>query len=272
MSVDGGPWMPDNLSNVTLTAGATAGATTLRLFFASFLLIIFWRPWRFKFSISEIKDLFYYGISLGLMNLCFYFALEKIPLGLAVTLEFVGPLGLSLISSRKKRDFFWVLLAAAGLYLIMPTTQTQIQIDGVGILFALSAGLFWALYIYFGQKAGKNLPSGIATCIGMSFAALVVIPFGLFINGNSLFTLELLPLGLGVAILSSALPYSLEMVALKKIPTQTFGILMSLEPAIATLVGMIFLSEELSLSQVVAMGCVMLASLGSTLTQTNESA
>lgn len=244
-------------------AGA-AGATTLRLFFASVILFFFWRPWRFKYSFSEIKKLFYYGASLGFMNLCFYFALERIPLGLAVTLEFVGPLGLSLISSRKKRDFFWALLAAVGLYLIMPTTLEKTPTDEVGILFALGAGLFWALYIYFGQKAGKNFHSGMATCLGMIFAALVVMPFG-FLSGGSLFSMKILPLALAVAVLSSALPYSLEMVALKSIPTKTFGILMSLEPVIATLVGILFLGEKLGALQLVAMACVMMASVGSTL-------
>lgn len=248
-------------------AGA-AGTTALRLFFATVILWAIWRPWRLSFKKSDLKNLFVYGASLGFMNLTFYFALERIPLGLAVTLEFVGPLTLSTLSSRRKIDFLWVILAAVGIYLVMPETQIGAATDTLGILFALVAGMFWAFYIYFGQKAGKDIHGGTATAIGMSFAALVALPFGLVIDGSKLLNPSLLPMGLMVAVLSSALPYSLEMISLKKMPTKTFGIFMSLEPAVASLVGLIVLGELLTLTQWMAILCVITASLGSSLSVT----
>lgn len=244
-----------------------AGTTALRLFFATLMLWAVWRPWRVTFKKADLKNLFIYGASLGLMNLTFYFALERIPLGLAVTLEFVGPLTLSTLSSRRKIDFLWVILAAVGIYLVMPQSQAGAVTDTVGIIFALIAGLFWAFYIHFGAKAGKDLHGGMATAVGMAFAAMAALPFGIIIDGSKLLNPSLLPMALMVAFLSSALPYSLEMISLKKMPTKTFGILMSLEPAIASLVGLIVLSEALSLTQWMAIGCVVIASLGSSTTK-----
>lgn len=244
-----------------------AGTTALRLFFATLMLWAFWRPWRVTFKKSDLKTLFIYGASLGLMNLTFYFALERIPLGLAVTLEFVGPLTLSTLSSRRKIDFLWVILAALGIYLVMPQSQVGAVTDTVGIIFALVAGLFWAFYIHFGAKAGKELHGGMATAVGMAFASLAALPFGLIIDGSKLLNPSLLPMAVLVGFLSSALPYSLEMISLKKMPTKTFGILMSLEPAIASLVGLVVLSEALTLTQWMAIGCVVIASLGSSTTK-----
>lgn len=244
-----------------------AGTTAFRLFFATLILWIIWRPWRMRFNSKDLKNLAIYGFSLGLMNLTFYFALKRIPLGLAVTLEFVGPLALTIFSSRKKIDYIWAVLAGIGIYLIMPGREiSSSAADPIGMMWALIAGMFWAFYIFFGQRAGKNLHGGIATTIGMSFAALAAIPFGLIMDGDKMFNLSIVPMGLFVAVLSSALPYSLEMIALKKMPTKTFGVLMSLEPAIASLVGLIFLSEALTFVQWLAIGCVICASLGSTLT------
>lgn len=242
-----------------------AAAASLRLSFAALILIFLWRPWRYKFSKTQRMHLILYGSSLGLMNLSFYFALERIPLGLAVTLEFMGPLVLSMLSSRKPSDFLWAILSGVSIFLLMPQKDISHSNDLIGILFALTAGLFWALYIVFGKKAGEYLGGGIAACIGMIIAALVVLPFGLSLNPSGLLNISVLPLALGVAILSSALPYSLEMIALKKIPTKTFSILMCLEPAIATLIGFFMLQESLSIMQMIAIGCVMMASLGSTL-------
>ena len=250
--------------NLFPIAGA-AGTTTLRLFFASLILWAIWRPWRFTFKRSDLKNLCFYGTALGSMNLAFYFSLQRIPLGLAVTLEFIGPLTLAILTSRKKIDIFWSTLAGLGIFMVMPKTELTHAIDPVGILFALIAGMFWAFYILFGQKAGKALHSGIAATMGMTFAAFVVLPFGLMIDGPKLLNVSILPMGLFVAILSSAIPYSLEMYSLKKIPTKTFGILMSLEPAIAGLVGLICLGEQLTIIQWFAIFCVMAASLGSTL-------
>lgn len=251
--------------NLFPLAGA-AGTTTLRLFFASLVLWIIWRPWKHSYKKSELKNLGIYGISLGLMNLTFYFALERIPLGMAVTLEFIGPLTLALLSSRKKIDFFWAFLAALGIYMVMPKSDLSHSLDPIGMFYALTAGMFWAFYIYFGQKSSQDTHGGIATTIGMTFAAFVAMPAGLIIDGSKILNLSLLPMGFFVAMLSSAIPYSLEMYSLKRIPTKTFGILMSLEPAVASLVGLIFLSEQLSSLQWLSIFCVMAASLGSTWT------
>jgi len=251
--------------NLFPLAGA-AGTTSLRLIFASIILWSIWRPWRFKFNRTEMNHLLIYGSSLGLMNLSFYFSLQRIPLGMAVTLEFIGPLSLAILSSRKKIDFFWALLAALGIFMVMPESDTRYAIDSIGMMFALIAGFFWALYIYFGQKAGKGLHGGVATAVGMSFAAFIALPFGIIIDGPKLLNLNILPMAIMVAILSSALPYSLEMIALKRMPAKTFGILMSLEPAIASLIGLIFLAEQLTIMQWLAIVFVMAASLGSSLT------
>lgn len=242
-----------------------AGTTGLRLFFATAILWIIWRPWKFRFDRPTLKSLILYGGSLGLMNLTFYFSLQRIPLGMAVTLEFIGPLTLSILTSRKKLDFLWVVLAAAGIYLVIPHSDAETTLDLVGVIFALIAGGLWALYIFFGQRAGNALAGGIAATAGMTIATLVALPFGLAIDGTRMFDPAILPVALLVASLSSALPYSLEMVALKRMPTKTFGILMSLEPAIASLVGIMLLKEHLLPTQWLAIALIIVASLGSVL-------
>lgn len=243
-----------------------AGTTTLRVGFAAIILLVAWRPWRARFTRVHLKDIALYGMSLGLMNLLFYLALERIPLGIAVALEFTGPLALSLMSSKRLTDILWAFLAGLGIYLILPVQSNEHALDLIGILYALAAGAFWALYIWFGQRAGKDAHSGHVTALGMTAAALVTLPFGVAMNGESLVNLSLWPLGLAIAVLSSAIPYSLEMLALKTIPLKTFGILMSAEPAIAALAGYLFLKEQLTGVQMVAILCVMAASAGSTAT------
>jgi inner membrane transporter RhtA len=241
-----------------------AGASLLRLFFATLILWALWRPWQTRIHRSQFKHLLIYGGSLGLMNLLFYFALDRIPLGIAVALEFTGPLGVALYNSKQRLDYLWVALAGLGIYLLLPLVGGTL--DPIGICLALGAGLFWALYILYGQKAGLSLHGGLAATWGMTFAFLVVLPVGVWSAGTRLLDLSLLPLGLSVAILSSALPYSLEMVALKQMPARTFGIFMSLEPALGAGVGLILLGELLTALQWLAIACVIVASLGSTLT------
>ncbi len=242
------------------------GATSLRLAFASLILLVLWRPWRRKWKRHELLMIGFYGASLGWMNLLFYLSLERVPLGIAVALEFTGPLVVAVVASRRGLDFLWSILAACGILLILPlqATATQnISLSGVG--FALGAGVCWALYIVFGKRIGTDVHSGQATAAGMLVAALVVLPFGIVQQGAQLFRPELLPWGLGVALLSSALPYSLEMVALKKLPHKTFSILMSLEPVLAALSGFIFLHESLSFTQCLAILLIISASAGTCL-------
>jgi len=240
-----------------------AGTTLMRLVFASLIMAIVFRPWKIKFS----KNLIFYGLSLGLMNLSFYYALERIPLGIAVALEFTGPLAVAIFSSRKTVDYLWAILAGIGIVLLLPFEATEKSLDLLGIFFALFAGLCWALYIVFGKRAGNDLKGGEASTMGMLVAAAVVIPFGLVIDGPKLFNPSVLPLILVVAFFGSALPYTLEMFALKKMPQRTFGVLMSLEPAMASLMGFIFLTEALTMTQWSAILCVIISSLGSTLSQ-----
>ncbi len=240
-----------------------AGMSVLRLFFASIILWMISKPWKRSYSRPQLRALAFYGVSLGLMNLSFYLSLKRIPLGIAVSLEFIGPLSVAIFSSRKKIDFLWVLLAGLGIFLILP--ETLGDTDLMGIMLALLAGGFWAGYIVFGKRVSTDFPSGIATAMGMFFALLVVLPSGLYVDGSKIFNWPVLGLGGLVAIHSSALPYSLEMIALKKIPAKTFSILMSIEPVIACLVGLILLGEQLTILQWEAVILIILASIGSSL-------
>lgn len=241
------------------------GTSAMRLFFATLILWIVWRPWRMSLKRDQVKSLLIYGVSLGLMNLLFYFALKRIPLGIAVALEFTGPLMLAIFTSSRKIDYLWAFIAAVGIFLLLPLPGKEVQLDLIGMLFALGAGFFWGLYILFGQKAGSDLHGGVATTWGMTFASLIVLPFGFYEAGTKLLDFSLWPVGLAVGIFSSALPYSLEMISLKRIPTKTFSILMSVEPVIGALAGLVFLNEELFLIQWFAIICVIISSLGSSL-------
>lgn len=241
------------------------GTTTLRIGFAAILLCLISKPWRRTYNRDEIQKIAVYGVSLGVMNLFFYMALEKIPLGIAVALEFTGPLAVALWASRQKLDFAWAFLAAAGIYFVLPASaaDSAASLDWLGIVYALAAGACWALYIVFGQRLSQSLPANVAASLGMAVAALVALPFGVFSVGKGLLQIGMWPVAFAVALMSSAIPYSLEMIALKRLPTKTFGILMSLEPALAAVSGFLFLKEELSLFQEGAIACIIVASLGS---------
>lgn len=192
------------------------------------------------------------------------------PLGVAVALEFTGPLAVALFGSRRPLDFVWVALAVLGLWFLLPLGQNVGEVDLVGALFALGAGAFWAVYILTGQRAGEE--HGPATvAMGSLIAAVIFVPIGVVQASDTLLQWSLLPLGLGIAILSTALPYSLEMIALTRMPTRTFGTLMSMEPALAALSGMVFLGETLTLTQTLALGAIIIASMGSTLTMQRQS-
>lgn len=245
-------------------AAGPAGTTAMRVFFSALILLILNRPWRESFSPQALRKIALYGCSLGTMNLLFYFALARIPLGLAVALEFVGPLGLALLSSKKILDLLWAFLAALGIYLILPLSELNQSLDVSGVLFALGAGLCWALYIVFGKSTTSEAHSaGAVTTIGMCFASLIALPAGLWLNFSQVTSPVLWPKGLLIAVLCGVLPFSLEMKAMRKLAPKTFGILMSLEPAIATLIGFLFLQESLNLTQAAAIISIMLASAGS---------
>ncbi|MFD2644929.1 threonine/homoserine exporter RhtA [Pseudomonas japonica] len=245
------------------------GTTTLRLLFASVIMLLLLRPWRAKLSASTLKTVIIYGAALGGMNFLFYMSLQTVPLGIAVALEFTGPLAVALYASRRPVDFLWIGLAIAGLLLLIPMGESSQGIEPVGAAYALGAGVCWALYILYGQKAGAE--NGIQTAaLGVVIAALFVAPIGIAQAGSALLNPALIPVALGVAVLSTALPYSLEMVALTRLPARTFGTLMSIEPAFGALSGLLFLNEVLSLAQWLAIGAIITASVGATLSMRKE--
>ena len=241
-----------------------AGTASLRIGISALILLAVYKPNLFQISAKQWKLVIPYGLSLGAMNLIFYFAIERIPIGLAVTLEFIGPLLVAVYGSKRLIDFVWILFAVAGIVLIAPWSNNGI--DVLGVLFALLAGVFWAAYILLGGKISKIMKGGDAVATGMLFASLLIVPFGLLGNGLINLTPSLFSLGLALALLSSAIPFTLEMKALGQLPTRTFSILMSLEPAVASICALLFLQEHLSLSEVFAVILVVIASAGSTIT------
>lgn len=240
------------------------GATAYRLGLGAVILLLLQRPWRSRRPGGARAVLWGYGLSIGVMNLLFYLALQRIPLGIAVAVEFTGPLALALFHSRRWLDVVWVALVVAGLLLLMPPGSSAQRLDPLGVGYALAAGVGWALYIVLGQKAGAVYGNN-AVAWGTSVAALVALPVGFAHAGHALLSLALLPSALGIAMLSSALPYTLEMMAMTRLPARTFGTLLSLEPAFAAMAGMIFLGEHLSMLQWFAIVAVIVASAGTVL-------
>lgn len=243
--------------------GAAATAT-LRIGLSAVILLIAFRPNLSGLNIKQWKYVILYGLSLGAMNLIFYMAIERIPIGLGVTLEFVGPLVLAIFSSKKMTDFIWIVLACTGIALITPWSGNGL--DLIGVLLALLAGCFWAAYIILGGKISKMMKGGDAVAIGMVFATFFILPFGITDGRLGQLNPQLLGLGAALALLSSAIPFSLEINALKELPAKTFSILMSLEPAMAALSAFVFLQEYLSVTECVAVACVVIASAGSAIT------
>lgn len=260
------------LSMVSVQTGATyakhlfaqigpQGATGLRCGISALVLLLLWRPWRGRLSGKAAKAVLLYGLSLGVMNFSFYMSLERLPLGLAVAVEFIGPLALALVSSRRPLDFLWIALAAVGLLGLSPLSAGNDRLDPIGLGLALLAGGFWAAYIVFGKKALHSMPGTRASALGMLVAGLLTLPAAAH-AGTGLLSPSILATAFMVSMLSSTIPYSLEMVALKHMTTKSFSILVSLEPAIAAASGWLVNAERLSLSQLACMGALILASLG----------
>ena len=243
-----------------LGAAATA---SLRIGISALILLAVYRPNLSKINVSQWKVVIPYGLSLGAMNLIFYFAIERIPIGLAVTLEFIGPLVVAVVGSKRLLDYLWVLLAAAGIVLIAPWSNNGV--DLLGVVFALAAGALWAAYIVLGGKVSKIMKGGEAVAVGMLFATILILPFGIIGQGFQNMTPTFFYLGIALALLSSAIPFTLEMKALGQLPARTFSILMSLEPAAASICGLLFLQEYLTTNEIIAVICVVIASVGSTM-------
>jgi inner membrane transporter RhtA len=242
-------------------AGAE-GTTVIRLAFAAVILLVFWRPWRWPLVRRDAGTIALYGVVLGLMNVSFYMAIARIPLGIAIAIEFTGPLVLAIVSSRRAQDFVWIGFAVLGLGLLLPLDGRASGLDPLGVAYALGAGVCWALYIITGKRAG-NVHGGQATSLGLLVATLIVLPVGLGQAVNALRDPAWLGVGLVVGILSSAVPYSLEMAALKRLPQETFGILLSMEPAVGAVAAWVILGERLTPLQGLAIACIIVASVGS---------
>ena len=241
-----------------------AGTSAIRLTFAALVLLAIWRPWRRRHDAPALRLVALFGLTLGAMNLTFYEALDRIPLGVAVTIEFLGPITVATVLSRRRLDLLWVALATFGIVLLAAPWQQGGGLDGVGVAFALIAAVFWGLYILLAQRAGRFFDGGEGLSIAMVWAAAIPLVPGVAQAGGDLLDPGLLAAGFGVALLSSVIPYSLETEALRRMPANVFGVLMSLEPAVAALAGLLVLSQSLGARELVAIAFVVVASIGVT--------
>lgn len=239
-----------------------AGATFGRLAFAAVVLVALWRPRLRGHSAADLRVAVAFGLVLGGMNLCIYEAMDRIPLGIAVTFEFVGPLGVALAGSRRALQLLWVALAGIGIGLLADYGGGSL--DALGVAFALAAGALWAGYILLAARIGRAFPGGTGLAIAMAVGALAIAPFGIASAGDALLRPELLGAILAVALASSVLPYSLEVEALRRIPSAVFGVLMSLDPAVAALAGFVVLGQDLAARDWLAIAFVVVASAGAT--------
>jgi inner membrane transporter RhtA len=236
------------------------GTVFVRVLFAALVLALIWRPRVAGLGRGEILLAVLFGLTLAGMNLAFYSALDRIPLGITVTLEFVGPLGVAVAGSRGALDLLWVGLAAAGILLLSDFGSGDL--DRVGVALALLAGCLWASYILLSARVGRVFPGGSGLALAMILAAALLVPVGVADAGADLLVPWILAAGAAVAVLSSALPYSLELEALRRMPPGVFGVLMSLEPAVAALAGFVLLGEDLVPRELVAILLVVAASAG----------
>jgi inner membrane transporter RhtA len=237
-----------------------AGTVMLRVLFAAVVLWAIWRPSPRGHTKADLRLIALFGLTLAVMNLCFYEALDRIHLGVAVTLEFIGPLGVALAGSRSRLDLLWATFAAAGVLLLGGVGAP----DVTGVIFALLAGVCWAAYILINARVGRRFSGGGALAMAMAIGTLPLLPLGIADAGSNLLDVRLLVLAFGVALLSSVVPYSLELEALRRIRPHVFGVLMSIEPAMGALAGFVVIGQDLTAVQVIAIGLVVVASAGAT--------
>jgi inner membrane transporter RhtA len=241
----------------------------LRTAFAAAVLWILWRPRVRGHERGDLVTAALFGVALAAMNWSFYEALERIPLGIAVTIEFVGPLAVAVLGSRRPLDLTWVVLAATGIVLL---ARGGGDVEAEGVWLALLAGFFWAMYIVLSARTGRAFPGGGGLALAMVFGTALLTPVGVAGAGDALLDPGLLAAGAGVAMLSSAIPYSLELEALRRLPARVFGILLSLEPAMAALAGFVILGEGLRVRDAVAIVMVAAASAGASVTAAQTAA
>lgn len=244
------------------------GTTTVRIVFSTCLMWLWWRPWRLAISSADFKTIIPYGIFMLGMNGFFYLAMASLPIGIALAIQFSGPLAVAILSSRSRLDFIWVLLAVSGLsILIWPSidTTSTTQLDTQGVIYALCGAISWAGYIVVGRQARKVHP-GLVMSYGLTTASLIILPLGILSAGSNLFNPDILLFGLGIAVLSSALPYTLEIFSLRILPIKTFSIMLSLEPAIGAITAIFILDEILNLHEWAAILLIVAAAIGTTAT------
>jgi inner membrane transporter RhtA len=276
-------WLPVGallLAMLSFTSGASLakrlfpvigpeGTTALRLTLGAIILAAAWRPWRVRLGLKTWAPVLLYGLSISGITLLYYMSLKTLSIGVALALQFTGPLTVAVLSSRRRVDFLWIAFAIGGLVLLTPRAAGAARIDPVGAALALGAGACWAIYILIGRKVGQDHGPAI-TSLGVAVAAVVALPIGLAHAGRALFQPGVLMTGLLVALLSTVASFTFEMFALRRLPTQTYGTLTSAEPAVGAMVGWLVLGEALPLSQWGAIGLIIVASVGSTLTAVRD--
>ena len=236
------------------------GVVSLRVTFST---LFFFAVWRFKWN-AKVKEnigpILLFGVVLAAMNSAFYAAIDRIPLGIAITLEFLGPLGLAILKSQRKLDLLWAILAIAGISLLTPINGFTIDILGMAL--ALIAGVFWALYIILAAKVGSQLSGIEGLAWALIASTILLLPIGIATNGSALLSPKLLALGAGVALLSTTIPYAIELIVLRSLPIKVFSIMLSLEPMAGVLAGLIVLGEQLSARSLAACLLVSIAAAG----------
>jgi inner membrane transporter RhtA len=251
-------------ANKLFAQAGPGGVVLLRLALSALILTAVVRPSLRNRTRSDLHAVLGYGLILGLMNWSFYEALDRLPIGVAVTIEFVGPLGVAIAGSRRALDAVWVVLAGGGVVLLALRGDRH-DIDTFGVVLALFAGMCWGAYILLSKRVGSTFAQLDGLAIALCIGTLVTVPVGIIEGGSALGRPAVLAGGAAVALLSSIIPYSLELVALRRLRAATFGLLMSLEPAVAALAGVLVLSQALHLVMLLAIGMVVIASIGTTL-------
>lgn len=244
---------------------APAGTALLRLGIAAIFVALFVRPWNYPINKETWLPLLYYSIGLGFMALFTYYSIDALPLGIAVALQFSGPLGVALLTARTKQEYLWLALALVGLCILVPFWDATDDISGIGVIYALLCGLSWGVYLIMGKKVSQTYPPLAAVSWAMLLGSVWILPLAIIENGAVLLTWPVLEYGALLALIATVIPYPLELMALKELPSSTSSTVQSLHPVVGALFGMIFLNEYLNAPQWFAILCIMIASIGCTI-------